>query len=47
MMLNDVPIDNVTADTILDYDVCGYKNIKREGYLEKVNWLRARFAEAS
>jgi GNAT superfamily N-acetyltransferase len=30
---------------IRKYGICGYKNIKREGYLEKINWLKDRFLE--
>jgi hypothetical protein len=41
--MNNVTILNV--DNILEYGVCGYKNTKREGYPEKINWLSARFTE--
>jgi len=36
---------NVTAENILDYGLCGYKNMKNEGVIKKVNWFRERFKE--
>ena len=45
MSLGEVEIVEANSDNIFDYGVCGYKNIKREGFLEKVNWLKERFAE--
>jgi GNAT superfamily N-acetyltransferase len=45
MNLDEIEIVAVNAENILDFGVCGYKNVKREGYLEKVNWLKDRFAE--
>ncbi|MBW1674190.1 MAG: GNAT family N-acetyltransferase, partial [Deltaproteobacteria bacterium] len=35
-----VEIVDTNADNILEYGVCGYKDIKRPGYLEKIKWLR-------
>ena len=40
-----VEIIDTNADNILEYGVCGYKNIKRAGYLEKIEWLEDRFPE--
>jgi len=40
-----IEIIDTNADNILDYGVCGYKNIKREGYPEKIKWLKDRFPE--
>ncbi|MGB6872853.1 MAG: GNAT family N-acetyltransferase [Dehalococcoidia bacterium] len=40
-----VEIIDTNADNILEYGVCGYKNIKREGYPEKIEWLKDRFPE--
>ena len=45
MSSDGIKIVDVNSDNILDFGVCGYKNIKREGYPEKINWLRERFAE--
>jgi GNAT superfamily N-acetyltransferase len=42
---DSVEIVDATADNLLDFGVCGYKNIKREGYPEKVKWLKDRFVE--
>ena len=34
--MGKIEIIDTNADNILEYGVCGYKNIKREGYPEKV-----------
>jgi N-acetylglutamate synthase-like GNAT family acetyltransferase len=36
----DLNLDNVTG-----FGLCGYKNIKQEGYKRKTDWLRKRFKE--
>ena len=43
--MEEVNIIDTDADNILEYGICGYKNIKREGYLEKIEWLKERFPE--
>ena len=43
--MTDVSIIDTTMDNVLDLGVCGYKNIKREGFPEKLDWLKARFSE--
>lgn len=43
--MEGIEIIDTTMDNILDYGVCGYKNIKRAGYPEKIAWLRDRFEE--
>ena len=40
-----VEIIDTNTDNILEYGVCGYKDIRRAGYLEKIEWLKARFPE--
>lgn len=40
-----IKIVNTNAGNILEYGVCGYKNIKRAGYPEKIEWLKRRFPE--
>jgi len=40
-----IAVIDTNANNILEYGVCGYKNIKREGYPEKIEWLEARFPE--
>jgi len=40
-----IEIIDTNADNILEYGVCGYKRIKREGYPEKIEWLKDRFPE--
>ena len=40
-----IEIIDTNADNILEFGVCGYKNIKREGFPEKIEWLKDRFPE--
>ncbi len=40
-----IEIINLNSDNILKYGVCGYKNIKKEGFPEKIKWLKDRFSE--
>jgi hypothetical protein len=42
-----IEIIDTNAENILEYGVCGYKNIKRAGYPEKIEWLKDRFPELS
>ncbi|MGD0916523.1 MAG: hypothetical protein ABSB22_08695 [Thermodesulfobacteriota bacterium] len=35
----------LNPNNILEYGVCGYKNIKKEGYPEKIAWMKKRFTE--
>jgi len=41
----DVEIIDTNSDNILEYGVCGYKNIKHEGLRRKIEWLKPRFSE--
>lgn len=41
----EIKIIDTNSDNILDYGVCGYKDIKRAGYPEKINWLKDRYKE--
>ncbi|MEA1871913.1 MAG: YoaP domain-containing protein [Chloroflexota bacterium] len=43
--MGKIEIIDTNADNILEYGVCGYKNIKREGFPEKIEWLKDRFPE--
>ena len=43
--MEGIEIIDTNADNILEYGVCGYKNIKRAGYPEKIEWLKDRFLE--
>jgi len=43
--MEGIEIVAMNADNILEYGVCGYKNIKRAGYPEKIEWLKDRFSE--
>ena len=40
-----VEIIDTSGDNILEYGVCGYKNIETAGYPEKIEWLKKRFQE--
>ena len=44
-MVEKINIIDINADNILEYGVCGYKNIKSAGYPEKIEWLKDRFPE--
>ena len=41
----DIEILEVTPDSIDSISLCGYKNAKRPGYMEKKQWLLARMAD--
>ena len=43
--MEGMEIVDTNVDNILEYGVCGYKNIKRAGYPEKIEWLTDRFSE--
>jgi len=43
--MEKIEIIDTNTDNILEYGVCGYKNIKRPGYPEKIEWLKDRFPE--
>jgi len=43
--MNKVEIIDTNADNICGYGICGYKNIKTEGYRRKIKWLKDRFSE--
>jgi GNAT superfamily N-acetyltransferase len=43
--MEGIKIIDTNADNILEYGVCGYKDIKRPGYPEKIEWLKDRFQE--
>lgn len=43
--MKGISIIDTTIDDVLKYGVCGYKNIKRPGFPEKVEWLKERFSE--
>jgi hypothetical protein len=43
--MDTVEIVDTNDENIRDYGICGYNNIKRPGYLEKIEWLRDRYAE--
>ena len=38
-------IIDTTAENIRDFGICGYRDIRRPGYPEKLNWLEKRFQE--
>ncbi len=43
--MDGIDIVDTNADNILKYGICGYSNVKRPGFLEKVEWLKERFSE--
>jgi len=40
-----VKIIDTSPDTIGNYAMCGYKNIKNEGYKNKLEWIKDRYNE--
>lgn len=40
-----IKIIDTNLDNILEYGICGYKNIKNEGLRRKIEWLKDRFSE--
>ena len=44
-MMTEIQILDTNAGNIRDYPLCGYKNIKQEGYKRKTDWLKKRFKE--
>ncbi len=43
--MSEIKIIDTNNNNILKYGICGYKNIKRAGFPEKVGWMKERFAE--
>ena len=43
--MTQVEIIDADTETISHYCICGYKNLKQEGYQRKINWLKKRFSE--
>ncbi len=43
--MSEIEIIDTNNDNILKYGICGYKNIKRAGFPEKIGWMKERFAE--
>jgi hypothetical protein len=43
--MKEIKIIDTNSKNILDYGVCGYKDIKKPGYPEKINWLKNRYKE--
>ena len=41
--MKEIKIIDITPYNILDYGICGYKNMKREGYPEKVSWIKENY----
>jgi hypothetical protein len=40
-----VKIVDTNSDNILEFGICGYRNIKQEGLRRKIEWLKDRFTE--
>ncbi len=41
--MSEPKIIDITPENVLDYGICGYKNLKREGYPEKVSWIEKNY----
>jgi GNAT superfamily N-acetyltransferase len=44
-MTKEIQIIDITFENVLKFGLCGYKNIKREGYPDKIEWLKSRFTQ--
>jgi GNAT superfamily N-acetyltransferase len=43
--MSDAKIIDLNLDNVTGFGLCGYKNIKQEGYKRKTDWLKKRFKE--
>lgn len=43
--MSEIKIIDTNNDNILEYGICGYKSIKRPGFLEKIGWVKERLAD--
>lgn len=43
--MNNIKIIDTTSENIHLFGMCGYKNTKNQGYRNKLDWTRKRFAE--
>jgi len=43
--MSEIEVIDTNSDNILEYGICGFKNIKQEGFRRKIEWLKARFPE--
>lgn len=43
--MNKITIIDTSSDTIHQYGMCGYKDLKNPGYKKKVEWVKHRFEE--
>lgn len=44
-VMPEIDIVEGNANNICEYSMCGYKDIKQEGYRRKADWLSKRFSE--
>lgn len=43
--MDDVKIIDTDADQLLEYGICSYKDLKKDAFRRKVEWVKARSAE--
>lgn len=43
--METIKIIDANAGNIHEFGMCGFKNLKQEGYRRKVEWLKQRFSE--
>lgn len=43
--MSEFEIIDTNSENILKYGICGYKNIKRTGFAEKIGWVNERIPE--
>lgn len=43
--MSEVKIIDINLNNVTGFGLCGYKNVKQEGYKRKTDWLKKRFRE--
>lgn len=43
--MENVKVIEITPDNILQYGICGYKNVERDGYPEKISWIGKNYSK--
>jgi len=43
--MSELKIIDINLNNVRGFGLCGYKNVKQEGYRRKVEWLKKRFKE--
>lgn len=41
--MQDIQIIDITPENIRQYGICGYKNLKKDGYPQKISWIENNY----